>query len=219
MIAQLMLLQVVLAAPAGTLTSAKVVERVQAFYDKTRAFSADFSQRYTFRATRRVMRSSGKVSFKKPGMMHWNYTRGTKKMFISDGKTLWIYQPEDNQVMVQPFAHRKLSSSLQFLWGQGRLGQEFHIMFIKKKSLKRPGHHVLKLIPKKNEGYFKELIFVVDGQTYQVRETFVIDLVGNINHMTFKDIRTGVTLKPSFFKFHIPKGANVIYPSGKSRTK
>ena len=37
---------------------------------------------------------------KKPGMMRWTYTSPEKKEFVSDGRKLYSYVPEDRQVIV-----------------------------------------------------------------------------------------------------------------------
>ena len=48
---------------------------------------------------KRPQKGEGKVYFKKKGMMRWDYQVPNQKL-ISNGQTLWYYQPEENQVFV-----------------------------------------------------------------------------------------------------------------------
>ena len=43
--------------------------------------------------------ASGKVYIKYPGMMRWEYEKPDRQIIITDADKLWIYRPEDNQVM------------------------------------------------------------------------------------------------------------------------
>ncbi|MBI3072029.1 MAG: outer membrane lipoprotein chaperone LolA [Deltaproteobacteria bacterium] len=183
-----------------------VVEKVQGFYEKTRSFSATFRQVYTYKVYKRKQISSGRVYFKKPGLMRWDYLKPTKKEFVADGKTLWIYQADENQVTEQEFRADRLSSSVSFLWGKGKLAEEFDI----KAGEPLGGLDVLELVPKKSESHFKKLYFHVDRETGRVMKTIVFDPVGNTNEMTFSRIEENPALKPSLFTFRIPKNANVI---------
>src|SRR5260221_10405848 len=46
-----------------------IADRVQAFYDKTKTFSADFAQPYTIKAYNRSKDNPDRVVFEKPGKM------------------------------------------------------------------------------------------------------------------------------------------------------
>src|SRR4051812_17762595 len=63
-----------------------LVERVQAFYEKTSDFTARFDQLYTYASFGRKQRSSGQVAFKKPGMMRWDYETPAPKTFVLAGQ-------------------------------------------------------------------------------------------------------------------------------------
>src|SRR6056297_2223033 len=60
------------AAPGG-LTADEVAERIQRFYGATDDFQSAFLQTYTDIAAGETKVSRGRVYFKKPGMMRWDY--------------------------------------------------------------------------------------------------------------------------------------------------
>ena len=63
-----------------------LVDRVQAFYEKTQDFTAKFKQDYTYKAFQRTQSSSGQVTFKKPGLMRWEYQLPSPRIFVLSGE-------------------------------------------------------------------------------------------------------------------------------------
>ena len=61
-------------------------------------FSASFVHTYRGGALRTQTRETGTVEVKKPGMMRFVYTAPERKEFISDGRKIYSYVPEDRQV-------------------------------------------------------------------------------------------------------------------------
>lgn len=195
---------------AKDLTARQVADRIQKFYDSTKDFQAAFQQEYFSQALGRKKSSSGFVYIKKPGKMRWDYTTPRPKHFVADGTALYVYDPELEQVMVdRSFSGSQLTTAVTFLWGKGKLAEEFKVAFSKRKDLGSEKQYTLELKPRK-KARFKKLTFVVDRQTFKVLETVVEDPGGNINHIFFAKIATNVGLKDEAFKFEIPQGVEVI---------
>ncbi len=197
------------AAAPGADAAVALTRKVQRFYEKTRDFVAHFEQRYTYKVLGRTTKSAGTVSFKKPGLMRWDYDTPREKHFIVDGSTLWVYTPEDHTVIRRPnFRPGSLSSSITFLWGKGDLLAEFDVALA--------GEATLKLTPKTPQPGFASLRFVVDPKTGRVLESTVIDAQGNENHLVFSDAKLDTGLPKARFTFRPPKGATVqtLGPSG-----
>lgn len=197
-------------AGAKDLTAGQVAEKIQKFYEATKDFQAAFQQEYFSKALGRKKSSSGFVYIKKPGKMRWDYKEPRPKHFIADGKALYIYDPDLEQVMVdRAFSGSSLTTAVTFLWGKGKLSSEFAIAFYGQGDLGGPGHYVLEMLPRK-KARFKKLVMVVDRQTFKVTETVVEDPGGNVNHIFFANISTNVGLKDQSFHFEIPEGVEVI---------
>jgi outer membrane lipoprotein carrier protein len=80
-------------------TGEAVLAEIQNRYESTNDLEAGFLQEYVGKVMKRPQRGEGKVYFKKNGMMRWDYRTPNQKL-ISNGRTLWYYQPEENQVFV-----------------------------------------------------------------------------------------------------------------------
>jgi outer membrane lipoprotein carrier protein len=195
-------------APAGPRLDVKaVVAEVQKRYDGAADFRARFTQTLTSTALGRKTSSSGEVTFKKPGRMRWDYEKPDKSSYVTDGGVLWLYEPDDKQAFKQDLKSSQLPAALSFLTGKGKLAAEFDITFAGNK----PGpDYVLSLSPKAPQAQVKTIQFVVDPRTYDVRESVITDGQGNINDLTFADIRVNTRVPDALFKFTPPAGTRVI---------
>lgn len=194
------------AEPEATKISDRVIDGVHAFYKDARDLRARFTQKYTYTVYGRTQVSSGRVFFKKPGMMRWDYQKPTPKVFVADGKELWVYEPEENQAFRRKLGSSQLPVALAFMAGTGDLRQEFNITV----QTNVPSHFTLELVPKLNEGDYKKVVLTVDRKTYAVQTSTVVDAVGNINRVEFIGMKTNVGLKDQGFNFSPPAGVRVI---------
>ncbi len=198
--------------PAATprLETAAVVEKVQKRYDGASDFRARFTQTLNSAAMGRKTNSAGSVMFKKPGRMRWDYDKPEKATYVSDGGVLWLYEPEDQQAFKQELGKSQLPAALAFLTGKGKLAAEFDITPVAKSPYGTPGDYLLSLSPRAAEPQVKNILFVVDPKTFDVRESVITDGQGNTNDLTFADIKTNTHLPESQFRFTPPASTRVI---------
>ncbi|MEW5804985.1 MAG: outer membrane lipoprotein carrier protein LolA, partial [bacterium] len=103
-----------------------VIQRVQEWYDKLSDLQADFRQKTFSQTLNRTTEAQGKIYFKKPNLMKWNYISPEKQIYVINHENFWWYVPEDAQVV-----KRKASTVLQdttplsFLAGLGNLRKSF----------------------------------------------------------------------------------------------
>ena len=76
-----------------------IIDKLEKRYSQT-GYSAVFTQISTLKAIEVTDTASGTMIVKRPGMMRWEYIEPEKQTIISDGDMLWVYRPEDNQVIV-----------------------------------------------------------------------------------------------------------------------
>jgi outer membrane lipoprotein carrier protein len=143
--------------------------------------------------------------------MRWNYAQPEPKMYLADGTTLWLYEPEDKQAFKQDLKSSQLPAALAFLTGQGKLAAEFDIAFPKAPpAYGAPTDYVLSLAPKTPQAQVKTILFVVDPATFDVRETVIFDQQGNVNDLTFSELRFNTTIPESTFRWAPPSGVRLI---------
>lgn len=192
--------------PNAEMTTAQIVERVQAVYDEVSDFRASFQQEYSNAALGETDTSSGIMHFLKPGHMRWDYSSPVARYFIIDGTSLWIYEPTEAQYYTQPLADSDLPTALRFLMGRGEFAADFDIATIENTATRI----VLELVPREDEGEYRKLRFVVNPDTFRIDETTIYDPLGNTNRFVFSEREENVGYVPGDFSFTPPEGASRI---------
>jgi outer membrane lipoprotein carrier protein len=191
-------------------TGESVLSEIQSRYENTNDFEANFLQEYIGKVMKQPQKGEGKVSFKKKGMMRWDYRVPNQKL-ISNGQTLWFYQPDEKQVFVSDVSKIiKEKTPLAFLAGEGNLSRDFDLLSFNESVSQKEDHYVLELAPKEPQVAVSKLNLTVDKKTYYILQVDVIDPLGNVTRTRFIDIRTNVDPPNSFFQFSIPSGAEVF---------
>jgi outer membrane lipoprotein carrier protein len=197
-------------------TGQEVLNEIQNRYEKTNDIEANFIQEYISKGMKQPNRGEGKVYFKKKGMMRWDYTVPNQKL-ISDGHTLWYYQPDEKQVLISDVSRvLKEKTPLAFLAGEGNLSRDFNLLNLNESVSQKEDNYVIELAPKESLATLSKLILTVDKKTYIILQVDVFDGLGNLTRTLFINIKTNVGLSNSFFQFTSPPGTEVIKMQGPS---
>lgn len=184
----------------------ELVDRMQAFYEKTQDFSSDFKQDYKYKALRRTQSSTGTVIYKKPGLMRWEYQKPSARTFVLAGEKVYAYDPEAQTLSVGRIDTSQLSASVTFLFGQGKLADEFSIS---KGACKDCKGTLLVLDPLKPDPRFRQVRLEVDPKTAQVLKSTVVDPDGSENAIAFLNLKTNVSVAADAFKINPPEGTRI----------
>src|SRR6476660_9596649 len=143
----------------------QIVDNLQKNYDATVDFVADFRQETEVKTLNRNLKAWGKLSFKRPGKMLWRYEEPKGQFVLADGKNLYFYQPEQNQVIKSPLKNAFRSDiPLSFLLGIGNLKRDFSAT-LKTTDEKQ---YTLRLEPKNDKGGFSEVLLGVGKPSYDI---------------------------------------------------
>ncbi len=184
-----------------------LVDRMQAFYEKTTDFTADFKQDYTYKAFKRTQSSSGKVTYAKPAQMRWDYEKPSARTFVLAKDKVVALDPEAMTMTTMAMNTSQLSASVTFLWGQGKLADEFSI--VKKDCAACKGTQ-LELTPLKPDPRFQKVLLEVEPKSATVMKSTVIDPDGSENAISFGTMKQNTGVDASRFKLVAPAGTQVI---------
>jgi outer membrane lipoprotein carrier protein len=196
------------ASGARTLADPRALAaRVQGFYERTRDLEAKFRQTYVYAGFGRRQVSSGTLRVKKPGMMRWDYESPAKKTIAVKGSLLVQYEPEENQAYLdEKFDASAMSAAVTFLLGKGDLAKEF--------DLDSDGAGGLLLRPKEPDPRVASIALTV-GPQGEVTATRVTDGAGNVNEISFEDVRRNGGLPDSAFEVKLPKDVKRVQAPGR----
>ena len=94
-----------------------LISRLQKHYQETNSFSAKFKEEISPAGGIKRERE-GTVYYRKPGRMRWEFGGQDQEIIVSDGKQLYSYQPDLNQVIETPIEQAfRSSSAASFLLG------------------------------------------------------------------------------------------------------
>ncbi len=82
----------------GDSATTRLVKLLESRYAASKSIRAVFEERY-FENGRLIRAESGTVRFQRPGKMRWEYKVPESKIFLSDGRTIWLYIPADRTAM------------------------------------------------------------------------------------------------------------------------
>jgi outer membrane lipoprotein carrier protein len=198
-------------APAAPADVANVAARVQAFYEQSGTFEADFNQEYTVKQYGEKKLANGHVTFKKPGKMYWMFEAPAGNRVVSDGKTIKVYEAANKQMYEQDANATYYPAALSFLTGQGKLSDAFDFQLFDGEQMSFPGGWVLVGTPKTPVPAYQKVFFYVDKQTSQVRRVLILDGQGNHNRFDFNKPVVNGKVDDSRFIYSPPPGTQIVH--------
>jgi outer membrane lipoprotein carrier protein len=159
-------------------------------------------------------------------MFRWEYQEPNHQEIVSDGKTMWVYLPENSQVIISDIDFSSPSSPsdpMAFLTGLGNLSRDFLITWASP-DRDAGGNYVLELQPRRPSPMIQRMLVVVNRDAvlqtgavsppvFPMLSTTVVDPNGNSTAIEFRDVRVNRGLADSFFRFSPPEGVEVLRPT------
>ncbi len=201
-------------------------------------FQGDFFQQSQIAAIERVQRGRGYVSFRFDyrgesavplAMFRWEYQEPTRQEVVSNAKTMWVYLPENRQVIlsdVQMVTQQRADNPMTFLTGLGNLSRDFSVRWAMPDH-DQEGNYILELKPRRISSLIQSLQIIVDrravldfveknqvGNYFPILATTVVDPANNSTTIEFSDVRFNQGLSAGFFEFIRPAGVEVVRPTG-----
>ncbi len=187
----------------------KLVEKLQAKYDSVNDFSADFEHTYAGGLLRTIVTERGTVQIKKPGKMRWDYQFPEKKLFISDGETLYSYLPADRQVILGTIPPNDSTTPALFLAGRARFSDSFNVSYANGEK-ENDSTWTLQLIPKATNADYKNVLLTVSRKNMSIVEIRSTDFQDAVSTIIFSSLKENVEPAESLFTFDPPTGTEVI---------
>jgi outer membrane lipoprotein carrier protein len=177
-------------------------------YNKAKTLEVLFHEEYT--PSGRPKRSeSGVLKLRKPGRMRWDYDQPKGKQFLSDGKYLYLFTPDENRA-----EKMKLQMSddmrvpLAFLLGKLNFDKEFRNVSAKPEGADQR----ISAEPKSDNLPYSNVEFVV-GPDQHIKMVKVIGFDRSVIEFRFDQEKMDPPLDDSLFKFQLPKGAQLVEAS------
>ena len=197
------------AAPQSAPPAApSLAQLIQSHYTAVTDFTADFTHAYKNGLLPQTSVEYGKVKIKKPGRMHWSYTRPEVKEIVADGRLLYTYIKADRVCYVSDLpAGDSAPTALLFLTGRGDLVRDFKTAL---SPVQSATEWRLQLTPVKKDSDFTQLTIGVDPKSLRMITLESLDADGGKSTFTFANLQENTRVPDKEFFFTPPKGVDVI---------
>jgi len=176
-----------------------------AFTQGLKSLQGGFSQEVYDTKGHLKQQSSGRVSLATPRQFRWEYVKPYRQLVVADGKTVWIYEPDLQQVSKRPQGPEEQNSPLAILIDPARLDRNYVVT----DGGTSAGVNWLGIAPrsKADSNFESARIGFKDGQLSQI---VVTDPLGQRTQMYFAQWQRNLALSAATFGFTPPKGVDVI---------
>jgi len=200
--------------PAGPDTAAggetgleTILSRLEKRY-RSAGFTADFTQTSSLKAMQITDTASGKAMFKRPGMMRWEYEVPDRQQIITDGKKLWIYRPDEDQVTVGSFpAFFGDGKGASFLSDIGSMRTKFDLSMEGKDEA---GNYVIRMEPKNPIPDITLIHISVSAETYDVVRIVTFNSYGDETRIALHNISHRESMADDPFHFEISEHTDIV---------
>ncbi len=184
------------------------VARMHSFLQDVKTLKADFTQVVLDTNLKQVKQSSGTLSIKRPDRFRWDYAKPNAQVIVADGKRLWLYDVDLQQVTVKDMNNTLAASPAVLLSGSNDVEKSFTVTDLGEKD----GLSWVALVPKVKDSDFNDVRLGFKGVDVSVME--LKDNLGNTTRITFDHLQRNAPVADELFRFAPPKGADVIGDTG-----
>jgi outer membrane lipoprotein carrier protein len=181
-----------------------LLNRVETRYNRARTLQVLFNEQYLRPGVGQKI-ESGTLELRKPGRMRWDYRKPAGKLAVSDGKFLYLYDPEQNQAQRFKMQDTEdLRAPLAFLLGKLHFQKEF------KNIQGRPEGAGTRIAaePRSDNLPYSAVEFLVTPEG-RIQEVKVTSFDRSVLDYTFTGEKVDPPLADSLFQFQLPPGAQL----------
>jgi outer membrane lipoprotein carrier protein len=193
-----------LAALLPAAACAASIDELKALLAQTTTARAQFAQIVLDRNMKRLQQATGTMQFSRPGRFRWEYDRPHEQLIVGDGKRVWLYDKELNQVTVRRMDRALGSSPAAILAGSNDIEKDYALSAAGGSG----GLEWLEAVPRAQDTAFERVRLGFGKAGLEAME--LRDQFGQITVIKFSTMERNIKLPDESFRFTPPKGADVI---------
>lgn len=198
-------------------------------------FQAEFTQESLVASINRIQDGAGNVRFRfvpavgdkaSIAQFLWDYRQPDAQEIISDGRTMWVYLPDNRQVIesdIAALSEQQGHNPVTFLSSLGQLSAHFDISWGEEGA--EDGNYRIHLQPRQESQLIAQMEVIVNhravddwsrlhktGAHFPILATMVTDQQGNRTTIRFGQIKVNVGFKAEQFIFVRPDDVELVRP-------
>ena len=177
------------------------IQQLRELLQPITSLSAQFEQQITDANGFEMQTSSGLFQVAQPNKLRWIVSEPMPQQVISDGITLWLYDPDLEQVIIQPFdTNIESTPAMLFSGDLDRLDSTYFIL--------ESSDGVFGLTPEQGGSLFSSLQITFANRVPTAMA--LTDNLGQVTRITLSEVVYNPAIPAELFVFEIPDGIDVI---------
>lgn len=167
-------------------------------------FTADFNQQVLDSDGNELQNASGTLAVQKPNLVHWNTAEPDESLIVSDGKTLWYYNPFIEQVSAYLLEKAIMNTPILLLTSNDpELWQHYSV------SSMNEDNYLIHANDNNSQVKTLELRFKDSGLKNELESFTILDATGQLSIFKLAQLDQNNVPQNSLFEFTTPDGVEL----------
>ncbi|WP_461480636.1 outer membrane lipoprotein chaperone LolA [Porticoccus sp.] len=150
-----------------------------------------------------LQQASGQMQAARPGRVRWQTDAPLEQLIVSDGQTLWLYDPDLEQVTIKPFEEDlSKTPAVLFIGDLAALEQSYSV------SVEEGDNTLFTLRPIAADSLYEKVTLSFVGDIPLAMALW--DSLGQKTDIHFRDVQPNSPWEPEQFVFIAPQGVDII---------
>ena len=190
---------------AGSLWAATAAQQLTTQLGKYHSLKADFVQYLLDASGSRLQETTGFMMLSQPNQFFWQTEDPFAQTIVSNGESVWMYDPDFEQVTLQLLDTRTTATPALLLSGDNQaIGEQFNVRMTDNKD----GLQQFELRPKDPDSLYTYIrLYFMHGDLQQMQ---LVDSLDQKTAMHFSNLVSNPTIDAGRFEFRVPQGSDVM---------
>ena len=179
-------------------------QQLNTFFTQMNSLKGNFSQQVFSKKGKVIQTAKGTLALNRPGKFRWVYTSPDPQTIVADGKNIWIYDEDLEQVTIKPMRAAISAAPIALLTRKQSPDAQF---IVKQMDSKAGGLNWFNLTPRHKSKDFKDMQIGVNAGG--IRQMIMFDQLGQKTVIQL-NVKSNVPISGNTFFFKPPAGVDVI---------
>jgi outer membrane lipoprotein carrier protein len=180
------------------------VDDLKQFYQSTQSMRAQFKQTVFDQKGRKLQEVNGNMLLQRPNKFRWDYQKPYEQQIISDGRQVFLFDIDLQQVSVRTLDKVLGTSPAALLAGGPNVEESFRLT----RLVDYEGMQRVQAKPKQKDSGFQ--VVIISFSHGKLAEMRLVDAFSQSTHIVFSDVEVNPSLNTTQFLFTVPKGVDVV---------
>jgi outer membrane lipoprotein carrier protein len=167
-------------------------------------FSANFQQNILDGTGTLLQQAEGTLAINKPNLVNWHTTEPDETLIVSNGKSLWFYDPFIEQVTIYSVEKSMVNTPILLLSSvDKKLWDNYQV------TSTNDENYVIHALDDNSQVKSLSLTFSANTAKTELLSFSILDATGQLSVMTLSKVDYDKQPSPALFEFIVPEGVSI----------